>query len=146
MIGALETAAAVSALAAAVAVLVRRRQRRCETAAAGVWAVERVHGYSARPWYVVSGDPVTELVRGVVYSLAESDQDNTRCVAWQDLVVALSNLRAAQEWGAEAVELPDLEHEVDRAWDDLAAELPAALSINPYDAARLAALLTGDTP
>jgi hypothetical protein len=94
-------------------------------------------GLYCRPMVDATGPALSDLVRHVVELLADSIHDgDTRASAWSDYVIAVGNLKAADDDTR-----PDREVDVADAWDALEAELPTAIRLSLVDARAVGRLL-----
>jgi hypothetical protein len=90
-----------------------------------------------RPTVALTGPGLDDLVRLVAEMLADSIHDRDgRADAWTDYVLAVGNLKAADD-----AERPDREVDVADAWSALEAELPNAVRLPLVEACAVGRLL-----
>jgi hypothetical protein len=108
--------------------------------ASETWAAHPVGitpGSYGRPSVELTGPGVNDLVRWVAEMLADSIHDgDTRADAWSDYVIAVGNLKAADDDTR-----PGREADAADAWWALEAELPNALRMSLVDACAVRQLL-----
>jgi len=94
-------------------------------------------GLYCPPMVEATGPALRDLVRHVVELLADSIHDgDARADAWSDYVIAVGNLKAADDDAR-----PDREVDVADAWEALEAELPGAIRLSLVDACAVGRLL-----